>query len=343
MSIKVIGIDLGKSIFHLVAHDQFGNIEFRKKLSRQKLKEFLSNHSLTTIAFEACGGAHWLGRYCQQIGHHVKLIPPQYVRPYVKGNKNDFIDADAIAEASGRPSMRFVEVKSETAQVIAAIHRIRSGYIKERTACMSRVGAVLLEFGISLPRGHATMKRLFGWLATQTQSLPPLLMDELLSVHEYYTALCKRIKAQDDKLLRLVADHPNGRLLKSIPGVGDMTASQCLADLGSVKHFKNGRNLAAWLGLVPRQHSTGGKQTLLGISKRGNKHLRTLFIHGARAILSKPDKTGAPFGDWLIRLRKEKSFNVACVALANKLARIAWAVLHHQQPFNAAQLQSESA
>ena len=134
MSIKVIGIDLGKSIFHLVAHDQCGKIEFRKKLSRQKLKEFLSNHPLTTIAFEACGGAHWLGRYCQQVGHRVKLIPPQYVRPYVKGNKNDFIDADAIAEASGRPSMRFVEVKSEPAQVISAIHRIRSGYIKERTA-----------------------------------------------------------------------------------------------------------------------------------------------------------------------------------------------------------------
>jgi len=343
MSIKVIGIDLGKSIFHLVAHDQFGKIEFRKKLSRQKLKEFLSNHPLTTIAFEACGGAHWLGRYCQQVGHRVKLIPPQYVRPYVKGNKNDFIDADAIAEASGRPSMRFVEVKSESAQVISAIHRIRSGYIKERTACMSRIGALLLEFGVSLPRGHATMKRLFTWLATQRQSLPPLLMDELLSVHEHYTELCTRIKQQDDKLLRLVADHPNGCLLKSIPGVGDMTASQCLADLGSVQQFKNGRNLAAWLGLVPRQHSTGGKHTLLGISKRGNKHLRTLFIHGARAILSKPDKTGAPFGDWLIRLRKEKPFNVACVALANKLARIAWAVLYYQQPFNAAMLQSEPA
>ncbi|MGB1309895.1 MAG: IS110 family transposase, partial [Leucothrix sp.] len=177
MSIKVIGIDLGKSVFHLVAHDYRGQIEFRKKLSRQKLKEFLSNHPLTTIAFEACGGAHWLGRYCQAIGHRVKLLPPQYVRPYVKGNKNDFIDADAIAEASERPSMRFVAVKSEQAQVISAIHRIRSGYIKERTAGMSRVGALLLEFGMSLPRGHASMKRLFSWLATQRQSLPPMLMD----------------------------------------------------------------------------------------------------------------------------------------------------------------------
>ena len=147
------------------------------------------------------------------------------------------------------------------------------------------------------PRGHAAMKRLMSWLAAQTESVPPLLMDELVGIHEYYTELCNRIKQQDDKLLRLVAEHPHGRLLKSIPGVGDMTASQCLADLGNASQFKNGRNLAAWLGLVPHQHSTGGKQTLLGISKRGNKHLRTLFIHGARAILARPDKTGAPFGD----------------------------------------------
>jgi len=204
MSINVIGIDLGKSVFHLVAHDHRGHIQFRKKLSRSKLKEFLANQSITTIAFEACGGSHWLGRYCQAIGHRVKLIPPQYVSPYVKGNKNDFIDADAIAEASVRPSMRFVPVKSEQAQVISAIHRIRSGYIKEHTACMSRIGALLLEFGMSLPRGHATMKRLMSWLALQTESLPPLLMDELVGIHEYYTELCNRIKQQDDKLLLMV-------------------------------------------------------------------------------------------------------------------------------------------
>lgn len=343
MSIKVIGIDLGKSTFHLVAHNERGQIVFRKKLSRQKLKVFLSNHPLTTIAFEACGGAHWLGRFCQQIGHQTRLLPPQYVRPYVKGNKNDFIDADAIAEAAQRPSMRFVPVKSEQAQVVGAIQRIRSGYVKERTACMCRISALLLEFGISLPKGHAVMKRLFSWLAQQKQSLPPLLMQELGGLHEHYSELDSKVRQQEKKLRQRVDDSVEGRLLKSIPGIGDLTASQCLSDLGDVKQFKNGRHLAAWLGLVPHQHSTGGKTTLLGISKRGDKHLRTLFIHGARAVLSRLEKIGGPFGDWLLRLRATKPFNVACVALANKLARIAWAVLRYQQPFNAAMLQSRSA
>lgn len=173
MSIQVIGIDLGKSNFHLVAHDRKGNSLFRKKLSRKQLIQFLSDTPPTTIAFEACGGAHWLGRLCLKIGHSVKLLPPQYVRPYVKGNKNDFIDADAIAEASQRPSMRFVEVKSEDAQLITVIYRVRQGYIKDRTACMCRIGALLLEFGVSLPQGHATMKQLFTWLTANAPELPP--------------------------------------------------------------------------------------------------------------------------------------------------------------------------
>jgi len=342
MNIQVIGIDLGKSSFHLVGHDCDGRIQFRKKLSRPKLCEFLANHPKTIVAFEACGGAHWLGRFCHQVGHQPRLIPPQYVKAYVKSNKNDFI-ADAIAEASQRPSMRFVEVKSEQAQVIGAIHRIRSGYVKERTACMSRIGSLLLEFGLSLPRGHATMKKLFSWLASQNQAIPPMLMEELVEFHEYYTCLNSRISRLDKKLDHLVSSSEEGLLLKSIPGIGAQTASQCLAEFESVQHFKNGRNLAAWLGLVPHQHSTGGKPRLLGISKRGNKHLRTLFIHGARAILSRPDKTGTIFGEWLIRLRQTKPFNVACVALANKLARIVWSVLRYKQRFNAAKLQTRFA
>ena len=343
MSIQVIGIDLGKSNFHLVAHDRKGNTLFRKKFSRKQLLQFLYDTPLTTIAFEACGGAHWLGRLCLKLGHSVKLLPPQYVRPYVKGNKNDFIDADAIAEASQRPSMRFVEVKSEDAQLITAVYRVRQGYIKDRTACMCRIGALLLEFGVSLPQGHGTMKQLFTWLTAKAPELPPALNIELTALHEYYKYLNEQIKVQDDKLTRHVAQSDEGQLLHAIPGVGVLTASQCMAELGSVKQFKNGRNLAAWLGLVPHQHSTGGKPRLLGISKRGNKHLRTLFIHGARAILARPEKTGAIFGDWLVQLRASKPFNVVCVALANKLARIVWAVLRYKEAFNAEKLQSEFA
>jgi len=184
------------------------------------------------------------------------------------------------------------------------------------------------------------MKGLFAWLATQNQHLPPLLIQELQLVHDHYLTLNERISQYDKKLAQLVADSDDGQLLQSIPGVGPMIASQCLADLSDVSQFKNGRNMAAWMGLVPRQHSTGGKPTLLGISKRGNVHLRTLFIHGARAILSKPDSIARLFGPWLERLRQTKPFNVVTVALANKLARIAWSVLTHRQNFNAALLHS---
>jgi len=332
--IKILGIDLGKSSFHVIGRDKHDIPIFRKKFSRTQLIEYLSNLPACLVAFEACGGAHWLGRKCQAMGHKVKLIPPQYVKPFVKGNKNDFIDAEAISEAATRPNMRFVSIKSEEAQVISAIYRIRQGYIKERTVCMNRIGSLLLEFGISLPRGHSKMRGLFSWLALQRCPFPPMLMQEVVGQHEYYLHLNIQIKEQDKKLIQLVKQHPLGALLKSIPGVGDMTASLCIANISSATDFKSGRNMAAWLGLVPRQHSTGGKPTLLGISKRGNKALRTLFIHGARAVMSKPEKVGKVYGDWLVRLRQTKSFNVATVALANKLARIAWAVMTTKQPFN---------
>lgn len=319
-SIKVLGIDLGKSSFHVIGRDYTDNQVIRKKFSRSTLIHYLHQLPPCTIAFEACGGAHWLGRQCESMGHKVRLIPPQYVKPFVKSNKNDFIDAEAICEASTRPKMRFVSVKSEEAQVISAIHKARHGYVKDRTACMSRIGALLLEFGISLPTGHSVMKQLFNWLAQQRQPLPPLLMQELVELHEHYLHLNSNIEKQDKKLKQLVE--------------GDMTTSLCLANISSATDFKNGRNMAAWLGLVPAQYSTGGKPKLLGISKRGNKELRTLFIHAARAVMSRPEKTGKIYGEWLINLRATKPFNVATVALANKLARIAWAVMKTKQAFN---------
>lgn len=338
-TIKVLGIDLGKSSFHVIGRDKSHQPIFRKKFSRKKLLAFLQQLPTCLVAFEACGGAHWLGRKCQSMGHSVKLIPPQYVKPYVKGNKNDFIDAEAISEAVTRPNMRFVAIKSEQAQTISAIHKSRQGYVKERTACMSRIGALLLEFGISLPQGHSTMRKLFNWLSQQTETLPPLLMQELIEQHDYYLLLNERIETQDNKLKQLTADSALGQLLKTIPGIGDMTASYCIATIDSANEFKNGRNMAAWLGLVPAQYSTGGKPKLLGISKRGNKTLRTLFVHCARSVLSRPEQTGKAFGKWLTKLRANKPFNVACVALANKLARIVWAVMKSNQAFNPKHLQ----
>lgn len=199
---------------------------------------------------------------------------------------------------------------------------------------MSRIGALLLEFGVALPTAHSVMKQLFNWLAQQRQELPGLLMQELAELHDYYLFLNESIEKQDKKLKQLVESNPIGQLLKTIPGIGDMTASLCIANIGSATDFKSGRNMAAWLGLVPAQYSTGGKPKLLGISKRGNKELRTLFIHTARAVMSRPDKTGKIYGDWLINLCATKPFNVVTVALANKLVRIAWAVMKTKQAFN---------
>lgn len=244
-TIKVLGIDLGKSSFHVIGRDYSDNQVIRKKFSRSALIDYLHQLTPCIIAFEACGGAHWLGRQCKSMGHEVRLIPPQYVKPFVKSNKNDFIDAEAICEAVSRPKMRFVSVKSEEAQLISAIHKVRQGYIKDRTACMSRIGALLLEFGIALPRGHSVMKQLFSWLAQQRETLPSLMMQELVALHEYYLLLNDCIDKQDAKLKQLTETDPIGQLLKTIPGIGDMTASLCIANISSATDFKSGKNMVA--------------------------------------------------------------------------------------------------
>lgn len=339
-TIKILGIDLGKRSFHVVGCDNTDSIVLRKKFTRSKLLEQLAVLKPCICAFEACGGSHWLARRCAALGHQVKLIPPQYVKPYVKGNKNDFIDAAAIAEASGRPGMRFVPVKPESTQVMAACHRLREAFVAERTACMSRIGAFLLEFGLSLPKGHGTMRRLFSWLGAQKGvTLPEGLLVELHEAYEHYLYLNDRIAVQDRKIKQQVAEDERCQLLKTIPGIGDMVASHIVTEIGNGQQFRHGREMAAWLGLVPRQYSTGGRTRLLGISKRGNKRLRCLLVHGARSILSLVDRGEGPFNAWLKKLRASKPFNVACVALANKLARIAWAVLTKQEPFDRSRLQ----
>lgn len=334
-SIKVLGIDLGKSNFHLIGCDAHHQPVLRQQLSRHKLLTYLVQLPPCIVAFEACGGAHWLGRFCQDQGHDVRLIPPQYVKPFVKGNKNDFVDALAITEAVRRPGMRFVPVKSVDQQSLAVIHRVREAFVAERTACMSRIGASLLEFGLSLPRGHSVMKRLFAWLAQQRISLGKVVLLELQLMHDHYLLLNERIAVQDRKIKVSVTDNALCGLLKTVPGIGDMTASQVVMEMGNMSQFKNGREASAWLGLVPRQYSTGGKPKLLGISKRGNKRLRCLFVHCARSILSRLDKYEGRLYDWLRILRSSKSFNVVCVALANKLVRIAYGVVSKGQRYQA--------
>lgn len=330
---RVIGIDLGKNTFHLVGHDYSGREVFRKKLNRQKSLQLLSVHEPVIVAMEACGGAHWLARRCESYGHQVKLVPAQYVKPYVKTNKNDFIDADAIAEASMRPNMRFVSPKTELAQVCTVVRKIRTGYIRERTACMNRIGSILLEFGISFPRGHHNMKNLFQYLADNKEPVPPMLVLELREQLDHYNQLNTWIKEQEKKLENLLKDDELLSLLQSVPGIGPMTASCCLSAVGNPQDFANGRNFAAWIGLTPHQYSTGGKSRMLGISKRGNKELRELFVHAARAVIWRDGTAERYFGSWLIDLKRRKPFNVALVALANKLARIAWSVMVTHRAF----------
>ncbi len=332
-TIRVIGIDLGKNTFHLIGHDFSGREVFRKKLNRQKLLQLLSVHEPVIVAMEACGGAHWLARRCESYGHQVRLIPAQYVKPYVKTNKNDFIDADAIAEASMRPNMRFVSPKSELAQVCTVVRKIRAGYLKERTACMNRIGSILLEFGISFPRGYHNMKNLFQYLADNKEPIPPMLILELREQLDHYNQLNSWIKEQEKKLENLLKDEELLTLLQSVLGIGPMTASCCLSTVGNPTDFANGRNFAAWIGLTPHQYSTGGKSRMLGISKRGNKELRELFVHAARAVMWRDGTAERYFGSWLIDLKRRKPFNVALVALANKLARIAWSVMVTHKAF----------
>lgn len=332
-TIRVIGIDLGKNIFHLIGHDYSGREVFRKKLNRQKLLQLLSVHEPVIVAMEACGGAHWLARRCESYGHQVKLIPAQYVKPYVKTNKNDFIDADVIAEASMRPNMRFVSPKSELAQVCTVVRKIRAGYLKEKTACMNRIGSILLEFGISFPRGHHNMKNLFQYLADNKEPVLPMLILELREQLDHYNQLNTWIKEQEKKLENLLKDDELLTLLQSVPGIGPMTASCCLSTVGDPTDFANGRNFAAWIGLTPHQYSTGGKSRMLGISKRGNKELRELFVHATRAVIWIDGTAERYFGSWLIDLKRRKPFNVALVALANKLARIAWSVMVTHKAF----------
>ncbi|EVT94919.1 transposase IS116/IS110/IS902 family protein [Vibrio parahaemolyticus VP2007-007] len=296
----IIGIDLGKNSFHLVGHQLF-----RKKLSRPKLLEFLSTQEPVIIAMESYGCAHWLARKCQDFGHTTKLILPQYVKPYVKTNKNDFIDAHAIAEAASRPTMRFTSTKSESAQVISTIRKVRAGYIRERTACMNRIGSILLEFGISLPKGHVCMKSLFQWLVDKNEYLPPQIIFELSELHEHYQQLNERIEAQEKKVEKILIDNDQMKLLQTVPGIGPIIASACISSVCNPQDFKNGRNFAAWIGLVPVQYSTGGKSTLLGIPKRGNKELRTLFIHAARSVLWRDKSVDKYLVHGLQNLRRE--------------------------------------
>jgi transposase len=331
--VTLVGIDLGKHSFHLHGQDQRGKAVFRKKVNRKQLVEFFSVLHACTVVMEACAGAHHMARKLASFGHQVKLISPQYVRPFVKSNKNDFVDAEAICEAASRPAMRFVTPKTESQQTLSALHRVRESLIRDRTKTVNQIHSFLLEFGISLPVGNAAITRLPAVIAEH--SLPPRLIAILERLHDHFKYLNEQIGEIDKELARQLADDNLGQRLLSIPGVGPITASVLAAEMGDGKQYVCSRDFAASIGLVPRQHSTGGKSKLLGISKRGDKNIRRLLVQCARAYMLRLERQHGRLAQWVRAMLTRRPSNVVACALANKLARTAWALATHNTTFDA--------
>jgi transposase len=332
-SVSLIGIDLGKHTFHLHGQDKSGNAVFRKKVNRQQLVSFFATLNVCVVVMEACAGAHYMARKLATFGHQVKLISPQFVRPFVKSNKNDFVDAEAICEAASRPAMRFVTPKTEAQQTLSALHRVRESLIRDRTKSSNQMHGFLLEFGVSLPVGPAVIARLPTILADH--ELPPRMIAILERLYDHYKYLSGQISEIDKEMRRQLADDDLGQRLLTIPGVGPVTASVLAAEMGDGKQYGCSRDFAASIGLVPRQYSTGGRANLLGISKRGDKNIRRLLVQCARAYMQRVSRQTGRLADWVRTLMIRRHSCVVACALANKLARIAWALATHDSRFDA--------
>jgi transposase len=328
MNIHTIGIDLGKTSFHLVGLSERGEVVVRKKFSRSQLLRFTANRKVHVIGMESCGGAHFLGRSLQEQGHEVRLIPAQYVKPYVKTNKNDYVDAEAIAEAVGRPTMRFVPIKSDDQLDLQSLHRVRERWVTRRTAVINQIRGLLLERGITVRKGRRYIEAaLPGILEDADAKLSGTLRLLLAQLKLELDQLAQRLEEAEALIEQTVQENEACQRLLKVPGIGPVTATAVIAAIGNGAAFRKGREFAAWMGVVPREYSTGGKQKLLGISKRGNRYLRKLFVQCARAVLQQKAKQTPGLKAWLEKLTSHTHRHAAAVALANKLARMAWAVL----------------
>jgi transposase len=336
MKITSVGIDLAKNVIQVHGVDERGKAVLRKQLKRAQVAAFFANLPPCLIGMEACASAHHWARKLETLGHTVKLMAPQFVKPYVKTNKNDAADAEAICEAVARPTMRFVPVKNGEQQAVLALHRARQGFVKARTAQANQIRGLLAEFGIVIPQGIGHIaKRLPEILEDGENELPGAFRQLLDRLGDHLKELDRQVGELEVQIQSWHREHEASQKLAQIPGIGPITASALVASIGDAKSFENGRQLAAWLGLVPRQHSSGGKQVLLGISKRGDTYLRTLLIHGARAVIRVAEHKAAHADSWLARLMGRRNKNVAAVALANKNARTAWALLAHGRDYEA--------
>jgi len=333
MEISVLGIDLAKTVFQLHGVDKAGKECLRKKLSRTELMRFVVKLQPCLIAMEACGSSHFWGREFRKLGHEVKLIPAQYVKPFVRTNKNDANDAEAIVEAALRPNIRSIPIKELEHQDMQCLHRARERLVKQKVALINQIRGFFQEYGVLTPESrHRMISGLAELIENSEAKLSPLIREVLLDLREELNAVMERIEGMEKKITRLFNQNETCQLIETIPGVGLLTATAVFAAVPDPGQFKNGRHFSASIGLIPRQYSSGGKSNLLGISKRGDRYLRKLIVHGARTRVAMPERRSA----WLVELEKRRGRNKAVVAQANKTARIIWAVMSKRQAYQMA-------
>ncbi|HYM53342.1 MAG TPA: IS110 family transposase [Candidatus Dormibacteraeota bacterium] len=333
MDLVTVGLDIAKSMFQLHGTDRLGKPVLRRKLPRSKMLEFFANLPSCRIGLEACGGAHYWARELTKLGHEVRLMPPQYVKPYVKTNKHDAADAEGCCEAVQRPNMRFVPVKSEQQQALLMLHRIRDRLNAERTGTINAIRGHMAEFGIVAAQRGVGMKELLAIISDVDDGrLPSLARDLLVLQVEHLRAIEAKLAELDRQVLHQARSDEAARRLTGIPGIGPVIATAMVATVDA-KLFDNGRGFAAWLGLAPRQHASGGKERLLGISKRGDGYLRRQLMHGARSLVRVAAGRERQPWAWINGLLARRHFNVVVAAVANKLARIIWVLLNRDEAY----------
>lgn len=331
---KLIAIDLAKSIFQVCVVDGNNHVILTKRLSRPKLQEFLAKQEPCVVVMEACYSSHYWGRVCLELGHTPKLIPAQHVKPFLRGNKNDANDALAIAEAYRRPNLRFVPIKTCEQQDIQSLHRIRTRLTDSRRKLANQTRGLLSEYGVVMPKGYGPFNK--GLVeALDNPRISNLFKQQLQVVYEEFTELSARLLTVNKQFNNLAKQSADCQLLMSIPGIGPIIASAMISSIDVRNHFASAREFAVWLGLTPRQFSSGNSSHMGSITKRGDRYLRTQLIHGARAAMRVSRKRNDRFSDWANSLVARRGFNKACVALAHRMARLSWVLLQRNEPFNA--------
>lgn len=332
--ITLLGIDIAKNVFQLKGVDKHHKEVFKKRLSRSKLESFVGSLPRCTILMESCGSSNHWGRTFSKLGHEVKLISPQHVTPYVGNHKNDYKDTDGILECGSRPRTKFVSIKTLEQQDMQSILRVRARYVSSRISLSNQIRGLLLEYGIDIAKGFSQLRtRVMELLDVSNEQLSTPMKEVLSDCYEEFIELSHRISAYDKKLEGISKEHESCQLLRTIPGVGAVSAVALYAAIGNGSQFKNGRELAAHLGLVPKQHSSGERQVLLGITHGGDRHLKQVLIHGARSVILHAAKKTDWRSHWITKLAGRKHKNTVATAVANRTARIAWAVLHTAKPY----------